>query len=299
MKLDSPSPLWASRETSVTIGPTTATRRSPSSGASILRSFRSAAALLVLVAPLVVAAPAQARELRYDLVPDGAITLGAAALFAADRVFAHELAPTECRFCGGNAFDRTIATALLWKDHELAGRLSDLGAFVVLPAAAIGWSFVEDGGKDGLIDTLILVETVALTIVTVDVLKIVVARERPRETLLSESDLERRPHPEEANVSFPSGHTAIAFATVATLATITDLRGRDPLPIWLIGIPSAAAVGYFRVASSWHWATDVIGGAVVGTAAGVFLPRLLHSRSETSKDPRPSAPMMLSFGGPW
>lgn len=264
------------------------------------RSLRSAASLLLLVlAPVVVAPGAQARELRYDLVPDGAITLGTAALFAVDRAFADDLAPTECRFCGGNALDRHIVTALLWKDHELAGRLSDLGAFVLLPAAAVGWSFVEDGGKDGLIDTLILAETVALTIVAVDVLKFAVARERPRETLLSESDLERRPYPEEANVSFPSGHTAIAFATVATLATITDLRGRDPLPIWLIGIPSAAAVGYFRVASSWHWATDVIGGAVVGTAAGVFLPRLLHSRSETSQDPGKSAPMMLSFGGAW
>jgi membrane-associated phospholipid phosphatase len=35
-----------------------------------------------------------------------------------------------------------------------------------------------------------------------------------------------------------------------------------------IGLTAAVATGWLRVAADQHWATDVIGGAVVGTAAG-------------------------------
>ncbi|AKU91876.1 phosphatase PAP2 family protein [Vulgatibacter incomptus] len=261
---------------------------------------RSSLAALALAASMALhAGGAKADELRYDLVPDGAITLGAVGLLAADRLLQPSLAPDHCNFCGGNAFDRSLTESLRWEDHSLAAKLSDLGAFVLLPASAMGYAFIAGGGHAGLRDTLVLVETTALTIVAVDAIKYSVARQRPMVLYLPETEPARLRHPREANVSFPSGHSAIAFELVATTATLADLHGRDPLPIWLVGLPIASTVAYLRVAGVWHWTTDVLAGAAIGTAAGAFLPRLLHGRSDRRASSAGTTATPLVLGGTW
>ena len=58
---------------------------------------------------------------------------------------------------------------------------------------------------------------------------------------------------EQADASFLSGHTALAFSTTGTQIQIT--------------VPLAASTGYLRVAAKKHWVTDVLAGAAVGWAA--------------------------------
>ena len=64
--------------------------------------------------------------------------------------------------------------------------------------------------------------------------------------------------------SFPSGHTASAFA-FATAVT-ADL---PQLALPLYGM--AAAVGYSRVHGGVHYPGDVVGGAVLGLAVGTVV----------------------------
>ena len=61
--------------------------------------------------------------------------------------------------------------------------------------------------------------------------------------------------------SFPSGHTALAFATASSLGKI------HPKQKWLY-YAGAALVGWSRVETGAHTWTDVLGGAALGTAAG-------------------------------
>lgn len=61
--------------------------------------------------------------------------------------------------------------------------------------------------------------------------------------------------------SFPSGHTAIAFATATSLAQI------QPKHKWLY-YAGAALVGWSRVESDAHTWSDVLGGAALGFGAG-------------------------------
>jgi len=76
--------------------------------------------------------------------------------------------------------------------------------------------------------------------------------------------------------SFPSGHTSEAFAT-ATSITLS-------YPKWYVAIPAfsyAGAVGYSRMYLGVHYPSDVIGGAVVGSASAYATYKLnkwLHSR---------------------
>jgi membrane-associated phospholipid phosphatase len=71
-----------------------------------------------------------------------------------------------------------------------------------------------------------------------------------------------------ASTSFPSGHTASAFAfTFAASRTLPLLA----LPL----VPLAAAVAYSRVHTGVHFPGDVLAGAVLGSIVGSTLPRAL------------------------
>jgi undecaprenyl-diphosphatase len=67
------------------------------------------------------------------------------------------------------------------------------------------------------------------------------------------------------STSFPSGHTASAFAF--TLGVAGELPG-----LALVLIPLATAVGYSRVHSGVHFPGDVLAGAVLGTVVGLTSP---------------------------
>jgi membrane-associated phospholipid phosphatase len=70
------------------------------------------------------------------------------------------------------------------------------------------------------------------------------------------------------NLSFPSGHTSIAF----TLATVTDRHYG-----WKVGVPAyvlASGVGLSRIESNRHHLSDVLAGATLGIIVGRTVTRL-------------------------
>jgi len=85
-----------------------------------------------------------------------------------------------------------------------------------------------------------------------------IARQRP---FVSHGDLIYK-KTEAGSLSFPSGHTSSAFqwATSCVLAK----------PKWYVAVPAymyACGIGYSRIHLGVHYPTDVLGGAVVGTAS--------------------------------
>lgn len=242
---------------------------------------------LALALGVGLAAPAARAELHYDPWPHAAITTGIGLIVAGEIALRPSLTPQSCNHCGGNAFDRSITESLAWENHELATSFSDVG-HLLLPASAIAMGFVRDGGEKGLIDGIVFLETLAVNFVATEVLKVTVARERPERLYLDPSHAKVSEDPGDWFISFPSGHASTSFVSVAASATIADLRGHDPLPIWLIGLPVATGVAYFRVAGVHHWTTDVLAGAALGTLIGIGLPRLLHGGLfDDDEDPAP------------
>lgn len=75
--------------------------------------------------------------------------------------------------------------------------------------------------------------------------------------------------------SFPSGHTTVAFSLAASVSE----EARRP---WVTALTygGAALVGWSRVYEDKHWTSDVVGGALVGIAAGRGTVRLLHHRGD-------------------
>lgn len=75
--------------------------------------------------------------------------------------------------------------------------------------------------------------------------------------------------------SFPSGHTATAFAIASVLAC----GYRDKIWVGLTSYSVATLVGLSRIHDGKHWATDVIGGAALGTFIGTTLSKINFNKT--------------------
>jgi membrane-associated phospholipid phosphatase len=99
--------------------------------------------------------------------------------------------------------------------------------------------------------------------------------DRPESTACDDSN---------SNQSFFSGHTALAFASAGVICTHQREhqwygRGWGAL-VCSLALTSAGTVGYLRIVSDNHYATDVLTGAAVGLGAGMLMPRWLHYGAE-------------------
>jgi membrane-associated phospholipid phosphatase len=77
--------------------------------------------------------------------------------------------------------------------------------------------------------------------------------------------------------AFPSIHTASAFA-VATVYAL-ETRRRAPRATWIvapIAYTLAAGPALSRMYTGQHWASDILGGAIMGTFAGMKMVRYNH-----------------------
>jgi len=88
---------------------------------------------------------------------------------------------------------------------------------------------------------------------------------------------ERRPHVSRLvslphGASFPSGHTAIAFACATVLSALAPRAAPAFFAL-------ALAIGYSRLYVGVHWPLDVLGGAVLGVVTGLLLLSAARRRS--------------------
>lgn len=90
------------------------------------------------------------------------------------------------------------------------------------------------------------------------ILKNVFARVRPCDVNSSVALLVARP----TDYSFPSGHTASSFAAVAALYFAGEKK------LWKPALVLAALIAFSRLYLYVHYPTDILGGIVVGIAAG-------------------------------
>ena len=156
--------------------------------------------------------------------------------------------------------DKSIRTSVLehrtQTDLDIAKQWQRWGA-----EGAIGVTAVTLGsglilGKPGVTRTgERLVASLGAVSVVGWVMKKSISRYRPSETT--------DPYvfaPFGSHTSFPSGHTFAAFTVSTTLADAIHNRWAD------IGLYTlAAGTGVSRVVGNHHWASDVVGGALLGT----------------------------------
>ena len=140
---------------------------------------------------------------------------------------------------------------------------------VGVPVAMALAAWIKDD-RDLLKDAVYVGTSVAGTFAVTYGLKYLVGRDRPYERYPGRV----HPYSLENSPSFPSGHTATAFA----LATSLSIR----YPKWYVIAPTAlwaCSVGVSRMNEGVHYPTDVLAGAALGvglSVANVYINRWLN-----------------------
>jgi membrane-associated phospholipid phosphatase len=129
---------------------------------------------------------------------------------------------------------------------------------------------------------LVLALSVALTQVTVALVKDLVSRPRPAD---------RYAVGEPSGFSFPSGHSATSVALYATVALIAAgvVTGRARLAIVAAGAAVVLVVGASRVYLGAHFPTDVLAGWLTGAAVVAFSWALVSRLRPARLANRPAA----------
>jgi membrane-associated phospholipid phosphatase len=224
--------------------------------------------------------------LRYNLSVDLVVTGVATGVWGITQVFEANLAPKMCRWCSENSFDVGVRNHLKWNDTGLANTLSNIAAFGGVPATMIGLDLLAQhaaGGTfdDSMVDALVIAESAALAMDMNQTVKFIAGRERPFVHYLPPNQKLVDGFPADNNVSFYSGHTAFMFSIAVATGVVAHERRLPYQPlIWAVGLGLATATGYLRIAADKHWASDVLTGAVMGSAMGYVVPTVFHSAEE-------------------
>ncbi len=171
---------------------------------------------------------------------------------------------------------RTASRGVQW--------LADPGS-VVLTAAAFGVGRLTGHPHLAALGLRSL-EAVALSGVATGVIKGVVGRERPAASGLDSDELvPGRGFTSGQFASFPSGHATAAFA-FATVSAEEMTTWWPHASKWLRPVlyTTAGLVGLARMYNNRHWASDVIGGAGIGTLSGLEVERWHHAHPHNRLD---------------
>lgn len=126
--------------------------------------------------------------------------------------------------------------------------------------------------------------------------KTLIGRARPRLDTRAPFDVAfGRGFSGDAYQSFPSGHTAAAFATAAALTTeISEHRPGARLVAGTLLFGGATLIAASRLYENHHWASDAMMGAAIGSFAGWKMVRWAHANPGNRIDrwllPRAVAP---------
>ena len=164
---------------------------------------------------------------------------------------------------------QTLHTPFLDKIMVFITRLGDAG--IIWIVLSIVLLLIPKTRKSGAVMVVALVVDVLLCNI---VLKNLVARTRPYDVNTGVHLLVAKLH----DYSFPSGHTAASFASVTALY----LAGEKKL--WKFALVLACLIAISRLYLYVHYPTDVLGGVLVGIAAGYGGYRVVKALEQYKKE---------------
>ena len=125
----------------------------------------------------------------------------------------------------------------------------------------------------------------ALTPLLVNVIKLLVGRERPPGAMI-----------EAHGSSYPSGHAAYAGATAVILVLLFTKPGRHRRAWWAVAAVATAGMAWSRTYLQVHWLSDAVAGATLGVGIALLsiaVVQILSTRSR-ERDDQPYGPISAS-----
>ena len=229
-----------------------------------------------MIIPLLVACAAMLQEpvtkdSSFFKKNDGKLAIAAVAATAVTAIFDERIArwARQPSVQGDSTRHHIVTAATVVNEVPLT-----LGALATYGLGRIaGWNVVTDVGAH-------LSEALVATVALDETLRISFGRVRPRSSpengfvFHPGSGLTHFDHR-----SFPSLHSAVAFATAAVLSEemgVRDAPGRMYLEPLLYA--AATIPGFTRIYLDQHWSSDIVAGSCLGAYLGARIVRYAHAR---------------------
>jgi len=232
--------------------------------------------LLVVISVLGLASPSRADDAlpghRVDGTTDAVISGAAlAATLAVSLIPIREDAPL---------WERQMVASDLGVTRSFSRRASHVSdallvASLAAPAIYLTGGEVDDADGDQL---LLYGQTIAINGLLAQAAKHLV--QRPRPYLYNDSAAARaygREHRADSRKSFYSGHAALSFGAAVSGAYLLGAADEHPTArriAWGAGIAVATTTAGLRVRAGKHFYSDVVVGALIGSAVGYLVPAL-------------------------
>jgi membrane-associated phospholipid phosphatase len=246
--------------------------------------FRSSAVAYVLSTAIALcgASPSARAEPKsvYKLNPgiDVAVIASTAAANIVPEIFASDLIKPRCPCNPGevNSFDRGV----IGNNNRFLDSLSDVSVGIAVVAPAF-FDALDVGLSHVLAEDLtVYVETLTVSGAFTTLAKYTVQRPLPRVYAGQDPTLASEPG---GYRSFYSGHASTTFSALTAASLTYNLRHPSSVWPWVITGVYGTSVAAERVAAGRHFYTDVIVGALAGSAVGFVIP-WLHERDETASN---------------
>jgi membrane-associated phospholipid phosphatase len=224
------------------------------------------------------------RTIVYHVDPlvDGALVGGGATLWILPfLVVGNTIAGPRCDPCNPrdlNALDRRFV-----KYHNEGAR-TGAAAMWALPGLLVLGDFLDVGPRrwrGWSSDLVVIAESLVWDGALQEVVRYAVRRPRPFMYAPGVRPKERVTP--EATLSFYSGHTSSMFTVAVAFSLTYTLRHPDGVGryiVWPVTLALAAVEPILRVASGDHFPTDVLVGALMGSAVGLLVPALHRVRRD-------------------
>jgi len=229
------------------------------------------------------AADVDAFDVRWEL--DVPIATAAGLVGGTLHLFREELVVDRCApSCDGDAVNVLDATTLgtySGAAHD-AGTVLISASLLLAPGSALLGALASHGDsrwEQALEDTVLLAEALGVSLFAHQLTAF--TAQRPRPYAYGEGAPEALRSGANSYLSFYSGHTANSFAMATAASYLFTRRHPDSpwvVPLWTFSHGLATLQGYTRVASGYHFWSDVLVGAAVGSAIGLTVP-ILHEHS--------------------
>lgn len=174
-----------------------------------------------------------------------------------------------------------------------ARMLSNVGLFTAIGFAVLDPALSgirEQSVQAALADSVIYLQSIAVTWGVTNLAKIAVRRPRPQayiDAAANRDDPSYSSSETDSSLSFFSGHASMTAAIASTATYLAFARSPKTARPWItlaLGTAITTFVAVERVRGGSHFPTDVIAGAVAGAGVGIVVPHI--HRSEDVKQRR-------------